>query len=115
MCSLSTLCLSLCLSVCVCVYDTGHRVSTMERDEFHMNGSPPRLPLSVFSHSIHPFSLSSSVLTLYVSCSVLPFFSTLTVEIFGPYPTHPFIPSAHLTFYFLHRFLSVSTSQLLCP
>lgn len=67
MCSLSTLCLSLCLSVCVCVYDTGHRVSTMERDEFHMNGSPPRLPrLSFLTPSIHflslpLFSLSTSL------------------------------------------------------
>lgn len=54
--------------MCVCVCDTGHRVSTMERDEFHMDGSPP---LSFLTPSIHflPFPLVSLSTALSISRS----------------------------------------------
>lgn len=96
--------------VCVCVYDTGHRVSTMEKDEFHMNGSPPLLPLSLFSRYIHPpiyfsspsfcshsLSISHSV-SLLVSTSS----SQSTFSCFGPHPSHASILSTHLTFLPFH-------------
>lgn len=53
----SPLCLAACLSVgsnrfpcSLSLRDTGHRVSTMEGDEFHMNGSPPLLPPCLFPY-----------------------------------------------------------------
>lgn len=57
-----------CASGCVClsVHDTGHRVSTMERDEFHMNGS---LPLTA---SVSPFCICPCIHSV-ISCPILCF------------------------------------------
>lgn len=97
-------------TACVCVYDTGHRVSTMEKDEFHMNGSPPLLPLSLFSQYIHPpihFSSPSFCShSLSISHSVSLFISTSsslsTFSCFGPHTSHASILSTHLTFLPFH-------------
>lgn len=96
--------------VCVCVYDTGHRVSTMEKDEFHMNGSPPLLPLSLFSRYIHPpihfsspsFCSHSLSISHSVSLFIFTSSSPSTFSCFGPHPSRASILSTHLTFLPFH-------------
>ena len=71
-----------CTILCerVCVYDTGHRVSTMERDEFHMNSSTPHCPCCSFlTHSlalsIHPsFILSPTTPSSFIFFVLIDFF-----------------------------------------
>lgn len=108
-------CVWVCVSVCMIQVTEYQQWKEMSSTwTVHHLGCPC---LSFLTPSIHflslpLFSLSTSLARFAVFLHRV---HSDSVEIFGPYPTHPFIPSAHLTFYFLHRFLSVSISQLLCP
>lgn len=104
--------------VCLCVWYRSQSINNGKRWVPHERFTTSAAPVSLFS--LHPsiFSLFLCSHSLHLLLSFAVFLHSVhsdSVEIFGPYPTHPFIPSAHLTFYFLHHFLSVSISQLLCP